>query len=135
MCLQCRRPGLNPWVRKIPWIRKWQPAPVFLPGESHGRRSPMGYINPWGRKESDTTKRLHFKNLKQQPSPNPMAKLWPTLKSLSLTAHWKGSSVIEELKTQWIYIKILLQKWCLLIKVTDKACNKKFNANFHTNVS
>ena len=39
--------------------RKWQPMPVFLPGKSHGRRSPVGY-SPWGRKESDMTERLHF---------------------------------------------------------------------------
>ena len=52
-----RRRGFNPWVRKIPWRRKWQPAPVFLPGEFHGRRSLVGY-SPWGRKESDTTERL-----------------------------------------------------------------------------
>ena len=32
--LQCRRPGFNPWVGKIPWRRAWQPTPVFLPGES-----------------------------------------------------------------------------------------------------
>ena len=37
---QCRRPGFDPWVRKIPWRRKWQSTPVFLPGESHGQRSP-----------------------------------------------------------------------------------------------
>ena len=33
-----RRPGFDPWVRKIPWRRKWQPPPVFLPGKSHGQR-------------------------------------------------------------------------------------------------
>ena len=32
---QCRRCGFNPWVKKIPWRRKWQPTPVFLPGKSH----------------------------------------------------------------------------------------------------
>ena len=37
------------WFEKIPWRRKWQPTPVFLPGESHGQRSPTGYI-PWGHK-------------------------------------------------------------------------------------
>ena len=42
-----------------PWSRKWQPTPVLLPGESHGGRSLVGY-SPWGRKESDTTERLHF---------------------------------------------------------------------------
>ena len=34
-------------VRKIPWRRKWQPTPVFLPGESHGQRSLEG-SSPWG---------------------------------------------------------------------------------------
>ena len=41
---QCRRHGyLDLWVRKIPWQRKWQPTPVFLPGESHEQRSLVGY--------------------------------------------------------------------------------------------
>ena len=54
-----KRPGFDPWVGKSPWRRKWQPTPVFLPGESHGQRTLIGY-SPWGRKESDTTERLHF---------------------------------------------------------------------------
>ena len=59
VCLQCRRPGFDSWVRKISWRRKWQPTPVFLPGESHGQRSLVG-CSLQGRKESDTTERLHF---------------------------------------------------------------------------
>ena len=39
------------------WRRKWQPSPVFLPGESHGHRSLVGY-SPWGRKESDMTEHI-----------------------------------------------------------------------------
>ena len=39
------------------WRRKWQPTPVFLPGESHGRRSLVG-CSPWGRTELDMTERL-----------------------------------------------------------------------------
>ena len=57
---QCRRHKwccFDPWVGKIPWSRKWQPTPVFLPGEFYGQRSLVGY-NPWGSKESDTTQ-LH----------------------------------------------------------------------------
>ena len=54
-----KRPGFDPWVRKIPWRRKLQPTPVLLPGESHGWRSLVGY-SPWGHKESDTTEGLHF---------------------------------------------------------------------------
>ena len=46
------------WVQSLgqedPWRREWQLTPVFLPGESHGQRSLVGY-NPWGYKESDTT--------------------------------------------------------------------------------
>ena len=45
-CRRLRRFGLNPWVRKILWRRKWQPTPVFLPGRSHGLRSLVGY-RPW----------------------------------------------------------------------------------------
>ena len=45
-----------------PWRREWQPPPVFLPGESHGWRSLVGY-SPWGREESDTTEWLHFHSL------------------------------------------------------------------------
>ena len=54
-CRRCKRLGVKSWVRKIPWSRKWQPAPVVLPGKFHGRRSLMGY-SPWGHKELDTTK-------------------------------------------------------------------------------
>ena len=43
----------------MPWRRKWHPTPVLLPGESHGRRSLVGY-SPWSHKESDTTEQLHF---------------------------------------------------------------------------
>ena len=59
VCLHCGRPGFDPWVGKIPWRRKWQSTPVLLPGKSHGQRSLVGY-SPWGRKELDTTERLHF---------------------------------------------------------------------------
>ena len=41
------------------WRRQWHPTPVLLPGKSHGRRSLVG-CSPWGRKEWDTTERLHF---------------------------------------------------------------------------
>ena len=59
VCLQRWRPGFDPRVGKIPWRRKLQPTPVLVPGKSHGRRSLVGCY-PWGRKESDTTERLHL---------------------------------------------------------------------------
>ena len=52
-CMRHKRCGFDPWVRKIPWRRAWQPTPVFLPGEFHGQRSLAGK-GPWGHKEPDT---------------------------------------------------------------------------------
>ena len=52
ICLQCERPGFNPWVEKIPWRRERLPTPVFWPREFHG------LCSLWGRKESDTTEQL-----------------------------------------------------------------------------
>ena len=49
----------DPWVGKIPWRRKWQPTPVFSPGEFRGQWSLVGY-SPWGCKELDTTERLTY---------------------------------------------------------------------------
>jgi len=44
----------NPWIRKVPWSRKWQPTSVFLTGKSHGQRSLEG-CSPMGPKELDMT--------------------------------------------------------------------------------
>ena len=55
---RCRRHRFpDSWVGKIPWGWKWQPTPVFLPGESHGQRSLLGYSQQ-GREESDTTEHI-----------------------------------------------------------------------------
>ena len=59
--MQCKRPrrwGFVLWVRKIPWRRKWQSAPVFLSGQSHGQRSLVGY-SPKGHRELDMTEWLN----------------------------------------------------------------------------
>ena len=53
-----RANGFDPGVEKIPWRKKWQPTPVFLPEEFHGQRSLVGY-SPWDHKELDTTKHAH----------------------------------------------------------------------------
>ena len=47
----------NPWIRKIPWRRDWQPTPVFLPGKFYGQRSLVSY-RAWGCKELDRTEQL-----------------------------------------------------------------------------
>ena len=51
---RCRRCRFDPWGGKIPWRRKWQPTPVFLPGKYQGQRSLKGF-SPWDHKELDTT--------------------------------------------------------------------------------
>ena len=55
---QCRRHGFDPWIGKIPWRRKWQPTPVFLPGKFHGQRSLAGYT-VHGFADSDITEQLN----------------------------------------------------------------------------
>ena len=52
----------NPWIKKIPWRREWQPTPVFLPGKPHGQRSLVGY-SPWGCKESDLATKQKQQNM------------------------------------------------------------------------
>ena len=52
ICLQCERPGFDPWVGKIPWRREGLPTPVFWLGEFHGQYS------PWSHKESDESEEL-----------------------------------------------------------------------------
>ena len=53
-CRKYKRHELDPWVGKIPWRRAWQPIPLFVPEESHGQKSLVGY-SPLNHKESDTT--------------------------------------------------------------------------------
>ena len=53
-----RSHGFNSWVRKIPWSRKWQPTPVYLPIKFNGQRSMVGYSS-WYCKELDTTEHIH----------------------------------------------------------------------------
>ena len=54
LCKSPRRCRFILWIRKIHWRKKWQPTPLFLPGNSHGWRSLVG-CSPRGQKESDMT--------------------------------------------------------------------------------
>ena len=75
--LQCRRPGFDPQVGKIPWRRERLPTPVFWPGESHGLYSARG------RRDSDTAERHFMLHLiippGTPPLPQPPAHAWHTL--------------------------------------------------------
>ena len=59
---QSRRCRSDPWVRKIPWRRKWPPTLVFLPEKSHGQRNLAGY-SPWGHKVLNMTELLNNNNI------------------------------------------------------------------------
>ena len=82
--------GFNPWVRKIPWRRKWQPTPVFFPGISHGQMSLVAY-SPCGCKESDraeharcsTTLITHDYMYPFPPEPPPLPPSHPSRSSQS----------------------------------------------------
>ena len=62
-------PKWDTWVQSLRWEdpleKEMAPTPVFLPGETHGRRSLVGY-SPRGLKESDTTEWLHFKESREE---------------------------------------------------------------------
>ena len=94
-CLQCRRCRFDPWVRKIPWRRKWQPTPVFLPGEFHGQWGLTGY-SPWGYKESDTTEWLtHTQPLaKENYNYHILIKKWRVAVCMSYTT-WKSKRLFH----------------------------------------
>ena len=66
ICLPSRRRRCDPWGRKIPWRRKWQSIPVFLPGKAHGQRSLLT-CSPWGHKRIGhylaTKQQQHFLNI------------------------------------------------------------------------
>ena len=77
-CRRHRRHGFDPWVRKIFWRRKWLPTPVFLPGESQGQSSLVGY-SPWGHKKSDrteVTEHSHMHIRKKRPVTQIMNLRW-----------------------------------------------------------
>ena len=67
-CRRCRRHGFDPCFESIPWRKKWQPNPVFLPGKSQGQRSPEGYSSE-GSEESDITEHTtaHSDSIIQSP--------------------------------------------------------------------
>ena len=98
--LQCRKPRLNPWVRKTPWRRKWQLTPVFLPGKSHGWRSLVGY-SPWGRRESDSTEWHHFHFSQGEKWKFSQWKVFLTLYRIAwrtaITVTWLDYGICEEM--------------------------------------
>ena len=117
------RSGFNPWVRKIPWRRKWQPTPVLLPGKSHRQRSIVAY-SPWGHKESDMTERLHFHCSWGFPGKNiRVAVFFPVDHVFFRTLHYDPSILGGPAHVSYLHWVMQatstwqscdLQRWCLL---------------------
>ena len=87
----CRRHEFEPWIREIPWRRKWQPTPIFLPAKSHGQRSLVGYCNKSLAQLSDATTTT-FIPYSTQPAPQP-----------SQDYFLVGSSV-QSLSCVWLFV-------------------------------
>ena len=98
---QCRRCGIDPWVEKIPWRRKWQPTSVFLPGKSHGQRSLVGY-SPWG------LKRVRHDSVTKQQSLGWLSGAWLASgkSEVCLWQHDKSVRVYDNKKT-YVGLKVL----------------------------
>ena len=109
ICLQGRRHGSDPWVRKIPWRREWLPTPVFLPKEFHGQRSLVGY-SLWGSVESDTAERLY---IIPKSAHLPSILGWSTEKYIGIFVKTLGCEIYYRLLTWAIYFISL--SLCLFI--------------------
>ena len=87
ICLPVQETWVNPWVGKIPWRRKWQPTPVFLPGKSHGQRRLTGYSS-WGCKrvehDLETKQQTQSEDYRKHPFPD------------TLPSHQQGSRKKED---------------------------------------
>ena len=124
--LQCRRPGFDPWVGKIPWRRKWQSTPGLLPGKSHGLRSLVGY-SAWGRKESDMTEQLHFftslHRLDQASGRHLNSVHWEDIAFhviLDSNVHWNLCILVEDLMWNFMLNNQSLQLMRKLIQRSHK---------------
>ena len=124
---QCRRCMFHPWVRKIPWRRKWQPTPVFLPGESHGQRSLAGY-SPLGCKSrtrlSDFTFTSHFHALEKEMATHSSVLAWripgtEEPEGLQSTGSQRVGNAGAR-KAEMCVLPQTLQFWCcILMKCTE----------------
>ena len=114
--------GSIPGVRKIPWRRKWQPTPVFLPGESHGQRSMAGYLSI----ALDTTEWLNTNKQTHFPTQVTMAQTSITEVPCGVMCEWRAAvmalwfSCFKDLKAnEWERVAKgstdtkLASRWCL----------------------
>ena len=95
-----KRFGPDPWARKIPWRRAWQSTSAFLPRESHGQRSLVGY-SPWGHKELAMTKAISTA-LHMNSEKGTMLFLWYSYKTVPTEFTHEGHSVKKLQNCHWL---------------------------------
>ena len=108
---QCRRWVFNPWVWKIPWRRKWQPAIVFLPGKSHRQKSLVDFC-PWGHKRvrhSLTTKQQQQQQQQIRMALYPVKKLNCYEESSCISL--EGWEMGERFKREGIYVYLFMLRF------------------------
>ena len=120
-CRRHKKLRFDPWIRKIPWRRAWQPILVFLPEEPHEQRRVVGY-SPQGHKESDTIGATEcacthwiLLEMKQDKtgsltglsslSPEKEGKIWNVW--ISLIGWWWGNRVVLQESYAWPEVTIL----------------------------
>ena len=106
-CRRCKRCRFHPWVRKIPWRRKWQPTPVFSPGESHGQS------NLWATVHGVTMSQTRQKQLSMGSCTKSIFyrqtfRLLPCLGycKLCCNEHW-GACILSD----HLFLRIYAQEW------------------------
>ena len=112
ICQQCKRPGFNPWVGKIPWRREWQIIPIVLPVEFHEQRSLVSY-SPRSPKELDMTEWIDAFELW----------CWRRLLRVRWTAWRSNQSILKEISPgsslEGMMIKLKLQYFGHLMRRVD----------------
>ena len=109
------------WVRKIPWQRKWQSTPVFLPGESHGQRSLAGV--PGFARGSDTIEQLStHPQLAQYCQPK---QVWPLTFLLTLRSHFFFFFNLWYFTDKWLSTYFSLLIWFIFWMKSSKYMNKE----------
>ena len=107
-----KRCRFNPWVRKIPWSRKWQSIPVFLPGKFHGQRSLVCY-SPWVTKSQTQLSKsacTHTRTYTHTHSPSSIVGLWVYDNSLSLISSWTQTRLKAfALASSWDWRRTLMR--------------------------
>ena len=124
---QCRRRGFDPWVRKSPWRRKWQPIPVFLPGKLHGQGSLEGY-SPGVHKSvgHDWATKQHQQSLKMTDSRTSLLVQWlrlctPSAGGWCSTSGWGTRYNMLQLRV------CMLQKRSAILRAATKAQCSQIN--------